>query len=669
MFKKFQSAVSDQFDNMKKYDLFRIRIEKDLLWETYLKAFPEGTNPMFRERTEHDCQCCKNFIRSVGGVVAIIDGKMQSIWDIELDGLYKIIADQMSLIVKSNPIDNIFLHTEKNVGVKENFQLVDNNTLTWNHLFIQIPSPYITFGTDIGPRLSDSRASRDVFQRSLDEITVDSINTVLELIAQNSLYRGEEHKFVLEAFLKLKKEYNMLIINESIFAWSKIKTMPASVTRIRNTVIGSLLVDLSDGHDLEEAVKSFEVKVAPTNYKRPTSLITKAMIEKAQKTIADLGLTSALERRYATIQDITINNILYANRESKKNFSGDIFDDLVATMPQNVKNFDRVEEVSIESFITNILPKAESIEVMFENRHQGNLMSLIAPVDPTSKDLFKWPNKFSWSYTGELSDSIKERVKTAGGKVDGDLRCSLSWFNFDDLDLHMVEQDRSKIFFGNKGPSSNLGRLDVDMNAGGKHSRNAVENICYPDRKQMKDGVYTLFVQNYNKRETIDVGFDVEIEFDGVINTISHSLPVKNQEIIEVAQINYSKKDGFKIIKSLPSSQTVKQLWNIPTQMFHKVNVVMLSPNHWDSRNVGNKHYFFMLDKCLNDGKARGFFNEFLSEELSPVRKVLEVVGSKMKTEESQNQLSGLGFSSTQRNSILCKVKGSFARTIKIAFR
>ena len=49
-------------------------------------------------------------------------------------------------------------------------------------------------------------------------------------------------------------------------------------------------------------------------------------------------------------------------------------------------------------------------------------------------------------------------------------------------------------------------------------------------------------------------------------------------------------------------------------------------------------------------------------------RKVIEMVGSKMKTDHSERQLSGLGFSSTQRNSLLCRVKGSFSRVIKIIF-
>jgi hypothetical protein len=124
-----------------------------------------------------------------------------------------------------------------------------------------------------------------------------------------------------------------------------------------------------------------------------------------------------------------------------------------------------------------------------------------------------------------------------------------------------------------------------------------------------------------------------------------------------------------KIEAKLPSTQVALRAWGINTQAFHKVNVLMMSPNFWDGQQgIGNKHFFFMLEGCRNEAQARGFFNEFLKSELDPHRKVIEMVGAKMKTEKSEHQLSGLGFSSTQRNSVLCKVAGAFTRVIKIVF-
>jgi len=671
MFNHFKVAVSKQFDKMRKHDLFRTQVEKDLLWDTYLKSFPPGSNPIFRERTEYDCQCCKQFIRAVGNVVAIIDGKVESIWDIQVDvEHYQAVTDAMANLVKSSPIDNVFFHTERIAGTDKNFHQLLGQVKTWEHFFINIPEEYVCKKIDIGPKLSDSRATHDVLLRSLEEITDDATDTVLELIAQNSLYRGQEYKFVVESFVTLKKRFSNSKTSEgkNSFVWSQIKIVQPSISRIRSTVIGTLLTDLSEGKEMDAAVTSFESKVAPTNYKRPTALVTKAMIEQAKNKIEEMGLTSALERRYATITDITVNNIIFANREARKKMSGNVFDDIAGQVSEKPKNLDKVEEVSIDKFLTDILPKADSIEVLFENRHTGNLVSLVAPVNPTAGFLFKWPNNFSWSYKGELADSIKERVKKAGGNVSGDWCNRLAWYNHDDLDFHMKEPNGNEIYFANKGTSPCGGRLDVDMNAGHGTTREPVENIFYSDKRKLQEGNYSLRVHNYCRRESVDVGFEVEMDWLGTIYRFAYDKPVKSNETIVVAEIKYSHVKGVEIVKSLPSSQSVREVWGIPTQTFHKVNVMMLSPNYWDNKTVGNKHFFFMIDGCLNDGKARGFFNEFLKGEFNAHRKVFEIVGAKMKTEESNNQLSGIGFSSTQRSNVLCRVKGSFSRTIKINF-
>ena len=134
-----------------------------------------------------------------------------------------------------------------------------------------------------------------------------------------------------------------------------------------------------------------------------------------------------------------------------------------------------------------------------------------------------------------------------------------------------------------------------------------------------------------------------------------------------VAEITYSKSKGIQIRELIPStSNSSIGIWNIDTNKFHKVNV--MSPNYWDEQGIGNKHYFFMLDDCKNPEPVRGFFNEYLNSELTPHRKVFEVLADKMKTPYQEHQLSGLGFSSTMRNSVIVKVDGTFSRTLKVNF-
>lgn len=137
-----------------------------------------------------------------------------------------------------------------------------------------------------------------------------------------------------------------------------------------------------------------------------------------------------------------------------------------------------------------------------------------------------------------------------------------------------------------------------------------------------------------------------------------------------VVAITYSKSKGIQIRELIPStSNSSIGIWNIDTNKFHKVNVMMMmSPNYWDEQGIGNKHYFFMLDDCKNPEPVRGFFNEYLNSELTPHRKVFEVLADKMKTPYQEHQLSGLGFSSTMRNSVIVKVDGTFSRTLKVNF-
>jgi hypothetical protein len=667
-FNDLKVAVDKHFKSLQAHPLFIVDIDNDKLWETYLKSFPKGSDPMFKERTEHDCNCCKSFIRVLGKVVAIIDGKLVSIWDVNVGGHYQPVVDAMAKLVRSKSICGVFKHYEKNVGTDKNIQVLDNGkTITWKHFYCELPRDLRAKADIIGSLQANHLSNYQVLFRSLQELTLDSAEIVHDLIKQNSLYRGIEHLPTIELFIKLKKEFDKLSSKKKkeFFCWINALKLGNS-SKIRSTVIGTLLTDISAGTSLDGAVKMFESKVAPANYKRPKALITKKMINSAQKKVEELGLLESLPRRYAVAEDLTINNVLFADRSVKPAMN--VFDEMVSEVPISNKKFNKIEEVDINLFIKDILPKADKLEIFVDNKHVPNLMSLISPINKDSKHMFKWNNNFSWAYNGEVADSIKERVKKAGGNVSGVLRCSLSWYNYDDLDIHVIEPSGNKIYFRRTKNNYTSGQLDVDMNAGSRRSREAVENIVWTDKTKILEGKYKVLVNNYTLREAKDFGFEIEIEHDSQLHNFVYKKPVKSDETITVAEFDFSKSKGITFTKSIPSTQKSKEVWNINTNNFHKVTMMMNSPNYWDGERTGNKHWFFILDKCKNNDTARGFFNEFLNNELNEHRKVLETLGSKMRADKTNKQLSGLGFSSTQKNSVICKVTGTFNRTVKINF-
>jgi len=179
-------------------------------------------------------------------------------------------------------------------------------------------------------------------------------------------------------------------------------------------------------------------------------------------------------------------------------------------------------------------------------------------------------------------------------------------------------------------------------NAGYGHSRTPVENICWKDLPKY-EGVYKVIVNQFASRESSDLGFEVEIEFDGMIynfNSRENGPTGRNHNIVE---FTYTKKDGvvFPNANGKVSSYPSKEKWGVVTGQYQKVRAITTSPNYWNAE-TGNKHYFFFLENCKSDEKCRPFYKEFLKDELTVDRKVFEILGSKVEVEPVEKELSGI---------------------------
>ena len=678
-FKNLKIRLAENFKSaLESRNLFEVDIDKDALWNLYLDSFPEGTNPMYRKRREYDCSCCRHFIKEIGGTV-YIDGNLNLHSIFEFDTGSKVlqpVMDALDAFIKRHAITGIYLSKFRSVGTDHSVEMDGNDIRNvWEHFYLSLPNHLVFNGRGtIDTVKGQFRDTRNVFKRSLDEISMEAIDIVLELIHSNTLYKGEEWLKPIAELRSHKQVYDMLSDDKrELYCWLMASRVGNVLGRIRNHSIGVLLTDISNGMGLDDAVMRYEKIVAPTNYKRPKAIFTKKMLEEAQKTITDLGYLDALSRRFATLDDITVNNILFSNRDSAKRIGGSVFDQMMSEVEKNPKQFSRLEEIGIEKFLSDVLPNVTEIEAYVENRHEANMVSLIAPQNRESKTMFKWNNGFSWAYAGNLTDSnIRENVKSAGGRVDGVLRFSIQWNDVDrdynDLDAHCVESFRNEeIYFGHKVSYYSHGHLDVDIiNPVCDHA--AVENITFPSKCAMHSGQYRFFVYCYSNRGGKS-GFRAEIEFDGKLYRYDYRKPLRGGEIVEVAIVTLDEQGNFSINEKLPSQFTSRDIWGVKTNTFVPVSVVMFSPNYWDEQQgIGHRHYFFMLSGCANPESPNGFYNEFLKQELVEHKRVFEALGSKMAVADTKDQLSGIGFSSTKRNDLIVRVKGATERVLKIKF-
>ena len=663
--------------------LFETDINRDELWALYLDSFPEGTNPLYRVRREFDCSCCRHFLKNIGGAVYIdADLNIRSIFEFDAESdTFQPVMDALAKYVKDRgTIIGRYWSDHSSVGTEHSRELDGTTVKTWSHFYLDLPKQLVFHGQrgTLGSAKSQFNAIHDVFKRSLDEISLEAIDTVLELIKSNTLYKGTEwleplkmlrgHKIAYEELSDAKKDN---------YCWAMTEAVGPVLGRIRNHSIGVLLTDISEGMELDEAVRRYEKIVAPANYKRPKAIFTKKMLEDAQRTITELGYLDALPRRFATLDDITVNNILFSNRDAGKRIQGaSVFDEMLSDAQVNPKQFSRVEEIGAEKFIADVLPGAKELEAFVENRHAASMVSLIAPVNRDAKSMFKWGNNFSWAYAGNMTDSdIRENVKNAGGRVDGVLRFSLQWNDVEpddnDLDAHCYEpRGGAHIHFRSKVSTKTGGNLDIDIinpfeDCPGKP---AVENITWPSKAKMIPGDYLFTVHCFTNRGGKG-GFRAEIEFDGQVYRFDYTKAMRQGEEVKVATVTLHANGTFTIKEYLDSRMSSREIWGVKSNRFVPVSVVMFSPNYWDEQTgIGHKHYMFMLKGCVNPENPNGFYNEFLKNELMEHKRVFEALGGRMAVQDTEDQLSGLKKKKKKRNDLVVKVKGATERTMKIKF-
>lgn len=718
-FEQVAGLVRDQFTVMSKTGkLFVSSIKGHELWDLYINSF----NPkvIFRDPNSSidNCNRDRHFIQTYGNIVAIDENNnIITMFDVNVRGtryeesLYNMREALMNSSIhsafkiaygdllsmpyqKTNKTQDLYqlgygptnkIYTPEEVA---KFGVVEEGKVyTFHHFHVLIPKSFVLFGDaeSTNAYSNTQRTTHDLFIKGLN-IPLETLEVVRDLMIQESLLRAELYQHKVEEFIQIKQEYENLPSNERTnWTWKKFLDIPFA--RFANELIGTTCIDLAEGKDINVVCREFNKRVDPANHMKAKAPLTQTQINNTAKRIEEMGYTDSFDRRFAVLDDInegnTLNEILHTSGDKPTSTTGGLFAGVKPTAPsakelsRHLKaELEQVEEVSIETFLEDILPNSKSIEVFLEPGFSKNLVTMTTANNKQCKPLFKWSNPFSWTYAGNLAGKsfLKEAVKVAGGNVEGVLRASLAWNESgndgSDLDVWCLQPNGERIGFSTAFKkdrsdatfSSCGGQLDVDViNPDGKL---AVENIYFRSLNELKEGTYGFYVNPYNTRNS--QGFKFQVDMDGEVYDYEFNPPVDRD--VHIAEVTFSK--GTFSIKHLlePVAFSTKTLWGLDTNQFHKVNLMCLSPNYWGDNAVGSKHYFFFLHNCHSDVPMRSFHIENLNSELLQDRKVLEVLGMTTMLTPADKQLAGLGFTNDSKESLVVKVQGSFKRTVRIKF-
>lgn len=717
--KEFNKLLQTQFNKMSETGkLFRSTLSGATIFNLYLESFE--SDPIFRDpcSSEHNCNTCSNFIRRYGNIISIDENfNIQTIFDVETVGEYENTAKTLSAKIKEHIVSDVFVETFDNLskiryeeklnknqeifqlGIPKNIKrytkeeaekfgvVKPNETIEFNHIHLFIKKEFISFTKDSVESIVGSfRDAKNVFQRAMETIPLDVLELVRDLINQDSILDGKTHLFKVEKMIELKKVYDS--IDENLRDnWCWASSYKLQFAKFRNELIGTLCSDIAGGEDLNTACKTWNKRVDPINYMKTSAPITKKQIEDAKNFVIENGYEESFNRRFATIEDIKVSEILHSNVGKGEIKKVSIFDNIKSTNNSNKKyDFENVEEVNIETFMKDILPNCSSVEAFLKNSHENHLVTLTTSVNSNSKPIFKWSNNYSWTFNGNLAgkSQLAEMVELKGGRIDGVFRFTHSWNELEPnqslMDLHVFmpkcqipkqgaggpHVEGRRVGWNRRNDVESGGVQDVDYTNPASKGYIPVENITFPTLSKMPDGVYTCMIHNWNFRKTGGKG-RAEIAVEG--QTFEYIYPkTTHQEWVTIAKVTLEK-GKFTIEHVLqPVNSISKEIYGLETNNFHKVNLICLSPNHWDDNKVGNKHYFFMLENCKTQNSIRSFHNENLNDDLVAHRKVMEVLATTNTIEKGGEQLSGLGFNATVRDELILKLEGTFKRIIKIKF-
>lgn len=363
--------------------LFTTDADPDLLWSEYLGGLaPEA-------RQHHTCHACREFVRRFGGLVKIAeDGRAYPVFWGGVDGAYGESHERVRRAVAAARVTGVHLSGEQVWGRP--------TTGEWHHLSV-VPdrvhprSPLKT----AAQAAAEKREDYGVLCRGLADFPLDVVERALTIIESDQLYRDEKiagparwlrDLHLMRAAAKDHRQRDNV-------TWRAVAAAPPGFCHARNTMIGTLLEDLTAGLPFDAIKSRFDSKMNPLQYQRPQAPPSAGNLARAEKIVAELRSAGALERRFARLEDV--QSFVWRPAvapTARSGGAGPVFGHLTPKGVAPAATEMRIPATTMtwRKFAEEVLPGAERIELLVPSTGTMQLLALCAAVRPDSPPILQW---------------------------------------------------------------------------------------------------------------------------------------------------------------------------------------------------------------------------------------------------------------------------------------
>ncbi len=376
------------------------------LFDIYLTNLPRAS------RQHYNCHCCRRFINTYGSLASIGEsGTVESVlWRVSpyVPAFFINAAGAMATEVRKAKITGVFEYADETWGTPL--------TGEWTHLHGK-PNHQCNLGVlTASQKMAERKEEFGMLLRALDEIKPDLAAEAVRVLSSETLDRSEKALGMAIWFSDLQTQMRSISgkRRESLI-WRAVALAPPGFAHIRSTMLKTLFDDLLAGLSFESVRTRWSSKMDPMKYQRPQAPPSQGTINQAEKVFEKLGLASALQRRFARVEEIVKIWEPTCAFSAKPTAGLGTFAHLSpkAKQPEQRKLILPSRKMTWVKFQRDVLPGANTLELKVPEGRRG-FFGLLTAVDPEAKPLLQWDglegwmrNPFSWYFhrDGSLASS------------------------------------------------------------------------------------------------------------------------------------------------------------------------------------------------------------------------------------------------------------------------